>query len=650
LALSRLRAALDFLSDWAVLCFASWTLVAYLGMITEAKVSVLVPIWLATTPFLALALILLRTDSPPSAEMQQRPDPEPGASEAFRRKLPFIGVGAGLVAAALGGWASHLPWAVVWFPAFIAAGAAVAAGKLGSRAPAAAPVESSWVADLLAIGTGIAFAAMSLLLFRPNPDDIFYVNRATATAQLNRIPVLDVIFTHEEVARAGGAGLPVDSYSALQGALARLVGVEAPSVAYFFFPPVFTFLATWAVWRLVRAWAPRLAGLCFALGSVFWLWSAQFGLSPGNYFLTRIWQGKVAFVAWLIPTIYVYLSSWLGGRHARTTVLMLAAGVCSIGATGSATFVAPLVFLCALIPLAARLEWRRIAVPVAAAAIPLTIGAFVLWRFPLSESIGDEPLRAQSWFYHVVVGTGVVGVAAAVGLWAAPWIARAGPAERLTTGLAVVAAGLLVPGMIALLSDVSGLTGTLRRLLWIVPFPALVGLLAAVPLAVRVGKLVPVGPALAVVLGSSLIAFGAPLWTSGNTIWRYPPAWKMYLAPDARTVLQKYNGDGAILAPTGLMRAIALLTVEPKAVNARTTYLERTRETPERVQERLALTNFVMNLQPLPTEPEIRRALSDLDVGLVCFSEDDAEQAARIEELGSYRSAFTTSRFRCLER
>jgi hypothetical protein len=648
---NALRRGLDFLSDWAVLAFAAWTLLAYIGMATGAKVSLLIPIWLAITPFLALGLILLRRTAAAPAEDRPRAPSEHRISEHWRGKLPLVGVGAGIVAGALAAWLFKLPWAVVWLPMFVAAAAAVVGGKLGPRAQEPVPVEAGWVADVVAFATSVGLAVMSLFLYLSNPDDVFYVNRATATAQLNKIPVLDVIFTREEVARAGGAGLPVDSYSALQGALARFLGLQAPTVAYLVFPVVFTFLATWTLWRLVRAWAPRHAGLCFVLGAIFWLWSAQFGLTSGSYFLTRIWQGKVAFVAWLVPTIYVYLSRWLGARDALTVVLMLAAALCSIGATGSATFVAPLIFLTAVIPLAVGREWRALAAPVAAGAIPALIGGFALWRFPLAENIGEEPLRAQSWFFHVIFGVGLVGFVAAVALWAAPWIARAGAGERLTTSLVVVATGLLAPGMLALASDISGLSDTLRRELWFLPLPGLVALLAAAPPALWVGRVVPVGPALAVIVAACLVAFGTPVWTgsTGDTQWRHP-SWKVPALPKARAILSRYDGTGSILASPGIMKAIAIITVEPKAVNARTLYLERTRESQQRVQERLALTNFITNENPVPTDEEIRRALADLDVGLVCFTSAQKDKAERIEELSSYRPAFETQGYTCLER
>ena len=76
---SRLRVVLDFLSDWAVLCFASWTIFAYIGMATQAKVSLLVALWLITVPVLAwvlrLSALRKRKISSVMASMRRRPTP-----------------------------------------------------------------------------------------------------------------------------------------------------------------------------------------------------------------------------------------------------------------------------------------------------------------------------------------------------------------------------------------------------------------------------------------------------------------------------------------------------------------------------------------------------------------------------------------------
>jgi len=620
-------------------------------MLTKANVTLLAALWLASLPLLALALIRFRRpEEPRPADAVSAAPREPEQTGDLRPFLVLVGVLAGLVSALLAARSSHYPWVVVWAPALVSVVCVVAAGKLTSRASATAtddePAPGSWD-DVFALGTALVFSAMAFLIFRANADDIFYVNRATATDQLGHIPVRDVIFTHEQAIRGGGAGLPVDSYSALQGTLAHILGVNAVSVAYYAFPPVFTFLATWTVWRLLRAWAPRRAWLCFALGSLFWLWSAQDQLTSGNYFLSRMWQGKVAFVSWLVPALYVYVTRWLGKRDAYTACLALTAAFSSIGATGSATFVTPLVFATALIPLAVRREWRALPVPLAGALIPLGIGLGVLSQFPLSENIGVEKLLPEAWFFHEIFGVGAVGAIAALGLWAAPWIVRGGPAQQLTAGLVVVVVVLLAPGMIALLSDATNLTATLRRTFWIVPFPALVGLLAAVRpsrVAVRAGSY-----ATAVAVAAALILFGMPFWTYGSSLWQFPPVLKVPKADVASAILRKYHGERPILAGTRVMGAIAILTADPKAVNARSLYLIRTRELDD-IPERLALTRFITGLGPQPSLAAVRRAMADLEVGLVCVNPVRADVIPFIRRAGPFRRSFTAAGDVCFRR
>jgi hypothetical protein len=425
-------------------------------------------------------------------------------------------------------------------------------------------------------------------------------------------------------------------------------------VAYYVFPPLFTFLAIWSLWRLLRAWAPQRALLCFGLGSVFWLFSAQAELSSGSFFLARIWQGKVAFVAWLIPTIYVYLTRWLSGRdrNGLTAALLIAAGIGAIGMTGSATFAAPILFLTALIALVVCADFRGLWAPLVAGAIPLAIGLAVLSRFPLSETVGTRRMPGNAWFYHEVFGFGFVCAVAGAAIWLAPWLARAGPPARLTTGIAVVTAALLAPGVLELLHDFSGLTGTLRRTLWLVPGPALVGLLASAPLPRRLPRRAPI--AATALVACLLVALGHPIWRSnaGGTQLDFPPAWKVPKQDlaIAQSILTRYDGSGPILVRQGIMEMIAIETVEPKAINPRGLYLKRTRG-PQRLRaQRITLTSFIMQRDRSPSDSEVREALEGLEVGLVCIEEEHPDLMARLQAIALYRKSFETYGYVCFER
>jgi hypothetical protein len=494
--------------------------------------------------------------------------------------------------------------------------------------------------------TGVAFAAMSLLIKNTDADDAFYVNRATATAQLNRIPVKDVLFTDERVAPISGAGLPVDTLHPLQGAVGRLVGIHAASVAYLVTPPVAAFLATWTLWRLVRAWTPRWAPASFALACVYWLWSAELHMNPGSFFLGRIWQGKVIFVAWLIPATYVLLTRWIGRQDGVTAVLLLAAAIAGIGLTASASFVAPLVFATGGLVLLCRRNWRALALLLVAAAIPFAIGFAVTRHYPVVHGFAGG-LHGEHWFVRSIFGVGVVAAVGIAAVFVGPWLARAGASANIATGVAVVAVVLLAPGALAVLSDASDLTDTLRRTLWVVPIPPLVGLLAAV----RWRGVPAVVPALTA--AGLLVAFGQPLWESerGGSYWTSRPIWKTNSARtgEARAILQRYHDPGAILAQEPVMLAIAIETAQPKAVNPRTYYARLLPEPRRRLRQRLLLTRFADTGEGGPPA-RVRQALSDLGVGLICVDADIADRVRAIGLDAAFHPSFRVAGQLCLRR
>jgi hypothetical protein len=647
--------ALDFFSDWSLVAYAAWTLIAWGGMLTSAAVSVLVPVWLATIPFLGIGLVALRRrparETPTASPRTLRSE---DVSPDRLRVLVVVGIGAALVAAFLAGAFPDIPWPLIWAPLF-AAVAAAAIGLYLRPDIALAERAGGLAADIFAATVAFGFAAMSLFIVRQSADDAFYVNRAMATAQLDRIPTEDVLITYEQVPPTSGAGIPVDTFSALQGALGRFLDLHGASVAYYLSPPFFTFLATWALWRLQRAWAPRAALACFALGCVYWLFSAQYNLTAGTFFLSRMWQGKVVFVSWVIPTIYLLLSRWLDRRDALTAVLVLCAAVASIGMTGSATFAAPLVFSVGFLALLIRRDWRGLPLVVAAAAIPFLVGYGTTLRYPLVEALTEGEIATPTYVFFQRFGPGFVAAIGVVALATAPWLAQTGAAARLTAAIAALTVFLVAPGVIPAISELVGLTGSLRRTLWVVPFPALVGLLAAIPIARLRFRVPRAALAPGLIAAALLIALGHPVWTSqegGRSLWQFPPRWKTNTraVKDARAILARYEGPGPILAEGDVMRAIALVTVHPKAVNPRDWYVSIIDEPGNRTEERGWLIRFVNGKRPHPTPEQVRQALVDLRVDLACLHRWKEEEIAAVQSAGPYREAFSVRGYICFQR
>jgi hypothetical protein len=654
---SRLAGGIDLFSDWAVLAYAAWTLIVYLGIVAHFELDALFIAWLVATPFALAILIRLRVE-PPGARQGVERHESPFIADGRTKRLALAALGVGGLSALLGsGLVGDYAWPFVWLPGVVAAGAAVVAGCLRSRAVVPEWHGSGRLSDLGVTGVGLVFAAMSLFIDRMNWDDAFYVNRATASAKLNRIPVRDVLFTHEQVAPTVGSGLPVDAFPPFEGAIARFLGIEAPSVAYYLVPPVATFLATWALWRLIRSWAGRAALTCFALGALYWILSAQFPLTPGSYFLGRIWQGKVIFVAWIVPTAYVYFTRWLDKRDARTGLLLFATAVSSIGLTSSATFAAPLLFSTVGLVLCIRRDWRGLPMIAAAGAFPLVVGGIATLKYPFGDVSFGQSLP-PSFYYSAVFGTGVLAVISGFALWTAPWVTRSGPPRAMVAGIAIVTLLILTPGLLTLIGGTTHVSTTLRRTLWIVPLPALVALLAALPpgelvtrLAPRLRQVAGVLPALLVSL--ALILSAHPVWIrAGHSAWVDKPKWKFPAKnlAQGRAILARYNGSGPILAEEFTMTAIALLTVEPKAVDARHWYARLTPEPGERTELRIALTNFANPKGPKPSMQRVRRGLAELRVGLVCLPVSEQAKLEEVKRLGPYEDAFRAVNLACVRR
>jgi hypothetical protein len=249
-----------------------------------------------------------------------------------------------------------------------------------------------------------------------------------------------------------------------------------------------------------------------------------------------------------------------------------------------------------------------------------------------------------------------------ISLCAAPWLARSGSPARMTSGVAVVSIVLLAPAVLPAINHVTDLGVVLRRIFWAVPLPALVGLLGAVPLVqllrplarapALLRRLVVVAPALLTV--GLLVAFGHPLWISRSEqpLWVSHPTWKTQQAPleDARAILGRYSGSGPILADEGIMRAISLLTVDPKAVSARDFYARYLPAPARLIRDRLALSRFVERRKQRPSRREVEAALSRLGVGLVCIDRSKRRVMRELVAIGGYSRAFRANEHVCFRR
>ena len=586
-------------------------------------------------------------------------------------------VAAGLVAGTCAGLnASGVPWWCAWAPGTVSAAASAAYAILRLRRPdggdrppetgehaagerAAGETagedgrtrETRWGTPL-ALLTGAGFAVASLFIVNSDGDDAYFVSRSVATAATGEIPLKDVIFTSGTADEIAGEP-PVSSIEVLAGAVARLLGVPAASFLWYLVLPAATFLAIWALWRLVRTWAPRRAVPCFAVAATYLLWCGTGTASLGSFHLLRMWQGKAILVSVLLPLLFVYLTRWAERRSRADLALLAAGGVAAAGLTSSAAFVVPLVAGAAAVPLVAAGRVRTGAAACAAAAYPVAAGLMVVLFNDHTSVAGKVHDGAGS--YEWVLQQSVLGVLAGCALWLSPLTARRGVPRLITAGVAAGLTALVLPGVLGAAAEVSGAGQVLWRTMWLVPAPVLIGLLATVRLpgarsATRPVRLLAAG-APAAALAAALVAGGVPVWSASNgSAVAGEPAWKASgtSVGAARNVIGLAGPDGLVLMPPAAMRSVPLLTVRTHAVNANGHYL-RSLPVPRRfIDDRRALTAAVRGPRgPKPAASEVRAALSDTGVDVACAWRWD-ERGTGLLRAAGYGDARLIGSLRCL--
>jgi hypothetical protein len=666
--------------DVAVVGFAIWTVLYHLALLVDIPTTALLIVWLVA---LAAVVLLARrswmaTVAPATVAIQDRAKPLPvgiavaaGAASAIAVVAGAWLLGLALAAAAIAGTALAAPWrsagpdpardgasrgrsapggasgggsAAGGAPGGAAGGRFAAGGARGGAAGGLSgtgggpDVPSPW-ADLAAVLVAAGFAVFSQFIVRPDGDDAYYVNRSVWVAQHGRIPVGDVLFVEHGPVMPGAA--PVSSVEAFAGAVARVLHVNAASFVYYVLLPGATFLAVLALWRLVRAWAPRRAVLCLLLAAAFLLWSGASSASFGSFHLVRSWQGKAIFVSVAVPALYAYLSEWLRTRRRRSYLLAIAAGVAGVGLTSSATFVVPLVAAAVGVGLLiqyglTRWSIRQILLAGMVALYPVAAGLAVaaLIGSPAGEDTSFNPAET-TWDW--VVGPGPLTLLGGAALWLGPFLVRRGAAAALAWGTSAVALVLMIPGVLEALADATGSGPVLWRALWVAPVPALAGLLAAVPLprpqAVRVPQwALACVPALAGVL--VLVLAGTPVWAASNRAHLGSPQWKANTTNvgEAFAIVRAYPDAGVVLAPAGVMSAIPLVTSRTKAVNPRTLYLQSL--TDGTAAARRLLSDVATQRGKAPSADQVLDSLKRTEVDVACLNRRNQAGLRLLQEAG----------------
>ena len=667
----------DALVDLAVVVLATWTVVYHVALVAGFGVT-----WAVVLEVIALAMAGLgwwrgldrldrpgsgldTLDQPKGLDTLDRPegldglDRTAGLDGLDRPEGLDRAVLAGTAVAVAGAavlFAVNGPWPVVVVLWLLAALGGTAWSVLQlRRAPLGRQEGQGSDSVLVCLAWATALAVLSTFTLRPNPDDLYYVNLAQWVADRGTFPLRDTIFSDQSYPMSSWP--PIASYDALTGTVARLVDAHAATVVYVGVPPVATFLTVLALWRLLRTWRVPLVPVALSVALAFLLLDAGPGYAtPGNLFLTRLWQGKVILLCLVVPALLVYAVRYVERPTRARAVWLFAGGTAAVGLTTSAMFLVPLVAVAGTAPLLLRAPWRALVGFVAMAAYPVAAG--VLTVVVGGRSADDFASRRlyrfdPAWFGHQIFQDGVIALVAVTAVLAAALLIPHRGA-RLTTALLALFTGVtFVPGVTEVSYDLLGLGPTLWRVSWLVTVGALVGVLGASLASWR--RLRALRFAAPVALVGALVLAGVPIWSEeAGVSLRRPPHWQRSSESvrAANLVVSRLEPGDLVLAPPELAITIDVMTTRVKTVAPRKYFMDYLSDVPRfRYEERATAMDFV---DPPPgsvpvSRAEAVRALDTIDVEQVCVRADSGVRLGFLRAEG-FEPSVRTYRFTCVGR
>jgi hypothetical protein len=497
-------------------------------------------------------------------------------------------------------------------------------------------------------------ALLSLVMVRPDLDDVFVVNRSAWVAANDTVfPDRDTIFSDDVLPLQRPAALST-SVEALLGSAAAAGRVSAVALTHLGFGPLIAALAVLATWRLLRGLGARSAAAATWAGTLFLMLDGAVHGSFGNFFAGRSWQGKAAFLLLVVPTLWHHGAAY-GRTGLRRHLLALAAGVVAgLGLTSSSVLVAPPVVLAAVAATALDAgEPRRIARSVAAAAPALLAGCYALFAAPqrLGDAVavlgfldvrrfldsGTEPIA----MIRMVFGEGpaaLVALVAALTAWAV--VGSRGSRMLLLAGPVVVFGAFLAPGVLDVLDAAGEADAVAWRTLWVLPLPAMVGLVVT---AGRPGVRAAPAVSSAVVL-VFLLLVGTPITSSANrgTEMVWPPVVDLPRpeVESARTLIYIAPVGGTVAGPADVDFAVSVLGVDVRAVNPRASYLRgRHAGRDFNALDRLTLTHALEHGYAEWGPEATARALDVLAPDVVCLRKGRGHEVVDVLAAGGYVTA-----------
>ncbi|MCZ7375688.1 DUF6077 domain-containing protein [Micromonospora sp. WMMC250] len=634
---SRIRAlvadAPALLTDGAVMAFALFTVLYHAAFLGDLRPSVTFRIWLvACVLFAVVALVRRRRRSaaataPATTAAGEEDEPAVERPAVDRRLLIGVLVAAAVAAVSAGVAATgvSLTW---WIPAIAGLLAAVGGILLVRRTWLSGPVPTP-VAPVPTVGQStyalvisVLVGISSLFMARNTPDDVYYVGKSVWIAERDLIPINDFLFS-ENVLPAMGSQPPIPSIEVFDGAFANVVGIHASSALWYVLLPIMAVLAALALWRLTHRWAPRRPVLAFTVAIAYLYLVAGGDAALGTFHLPRLHEGKGMFVSAVIPLMWLYLTEWFDNRSRRSLVLIVALSITAIGLTNTAAIILPMLVGAAGFAMLLVGRWKA-AVVAAVAALAYPIGSLVVSRLLLggmaAEGADDAFFNAVLTYRRTLL-FGVVGVISGLALWCGALLARRRTPALLIAGATLALSVMFVPGVLELMSALSGISVVLWRVPWLLALPTLIGLLCTVRVPAPTPTLRRAAAGgVAVLLVAAFALFATPMWSPKSWVEVHErPTWKL---PQQRQKIAFWikeldRPEGMLLAPKVIMRTTPIVTSEVRVVLPRDFYLVEYDLNSQFAKDRLLLAGFADGVSA-PTPAELAPALDRLDVGTIC--------------------------------
>lgn len=436
---------------------------------------------------------------------------------------------------------------------------------------------------------GLLCGAFSLLSFRPRSDDAYYINMGVSVAMHPERALLAVQDMHGPVTQSLQfqpvfAPYRVHSFEALGGYLSYVTGHEVTYIVHMGLATFASWLAPFAIARLLRVLTPRAWCLALVATLLYYFIEGSAPRGYANQAFVRMFNGKGVMLTVALPLICAY-GMRFAQRPTRLRFALLAlAQISAMGLTSTAIWLAPMLATLAVVAALDR-PWRRLSVlawAVASSAWVLALGLWVKGQVSASKikaaeaaalssknaltTLAQDGLGAISWGLPNVLGDASTARAllamTAVALVFAPSVL----ARRWLAASAFVLAAFLTNPWLALkiTHSLTG-SGTYERVFWLLPIPIAVGLgFVGVLGFLQLRLWRPISAAIASTLLAGFLFVAADKLVVGgrnNASLVFPPVVKQSLSSrHVAKALCRFSGeDSMVLAPQAVSQVLVTL-------------------------------------------------------------------------------------------